>query len=266
MVGHRLAATGFALLVLAAGASRVTAQEERSKSEGTRFDRMEGLETKLGLNDQQKQEVKKIQSDFDRRMEAAERQLWKLHQQEEAAVGKILTEDQRGKLKAALKAAWDAETQKVANRLNLNDDQKQRLQKLRDEVGPKFTALAEKQGEDTFNDIRELRARVHKEMRQVLTEEQRAKLPAIMHEEFHKWHDAAARAEKLKMLGDRLGLKDDQREQLQKVMADFNRQMEQPAAQFKQLHKEEVAAIEKVLTPEQRQKFEAMFRDRRDQK
>jgi len=264
MVGHRFAVTAFTILALAAGGGRMVAQEERSTSEGTRFDRLEGLAAKLNLNDQQKQEVSKIQADFDKKAEPVQQRLWNLHQQEHAAMCKVLTEDQRTKLKDVLKAAWETEAQKVAAKLNLNDDQKQRMQKIREEYGPKFCALLEKQGEDTFKEFRELRSKAHREMHQVLSAEQRARMPAIMHEEFHKWHDAAARSEKLKIVADKLGVNNEQREQLQKIMTDYNRQMEQPTAQFKQMHRDEHAAIEKVLTPEQRAKFETLLKGKGD--
>jgi hypothetical protein len=266
MVGHRFAVTAFTFLALAIFGGRATAQEEANKAEGTRLDRLEGLATKLGLNDQQKQEVNRIQADFDKKVEPVEQQLWNLHQQEHAAMCKVLTEDQRTKIQDIMKTAWQTEAPKLAAQLNLNDDQKQRLQKIGAEYGPQFCALMEKQGADSFKEYRDLRSKVHKELRQVLTEEQRTRLPGIMREEFHKWHDPAARKEKLTAVADKLGLNNEQREQFQKIAADFNRQMEQPTTQFKQLHRDEHAAIEKMLTPEQREKFQTLSKSKIDEK
>lgn len=265
MMGHRFAVTAFTILALAAGSGRVSAQEEeRNKAEGTRFNRLEGLEAKLGLNDQQKQDVGKIQADFERKAEPLEQQLWKLHTQEHAAMCKVLSEQQRTKVRDVVKEVWQAEAQKIAARLNLTDDQKQQVRKIHEEYGPKFCALMEKEDADTFKEGRELRSRALKELRGVLTADQRAMLPGIMHHEFQRMHDAANRREQMKTIADKLELSNDQREQLQKLQADYNRQMEQPTAQFKQIHEDEVASISKVLTPEQRAKFEAAFKAKRD--
>jgi len=266
MAGHRFTATAFTLLALATFGARAAAQEEIGKGEGTRFDRLEGLATKLNLNDQQKQEVNKIQADFDKKVEPVEQRLWNLHLAEQAAMSKVLTEDQRAKLPGIMKAAWQTESERIGAKLNLNADQKQRVQKIREEYGPKFCALMEKQGEDTFKEFRELRHRALKELHQVLTDEQRTMLPAILHAEFHQWHDAAARKEKLKDLADKLGVNNDQREQLHKTMADYHRQMEQPTTQFRELKREERAAIEKILTPEQRNKFQTLSKGTSDEK
>jgi len=260
MMGHRFAVAAFTILALGLGGIQLLAQEERSNTEGTRLDRLEALTARLGLSDQQKSEVGKIQAEFDKKLEPVEQRLWSLHQEEFAACRKVITEDQRAKMRDFLKGTWEAETQKIAVKLNLNEDQKQRVQKIRADYGPKFCALMEKQGEGSFKEFRELRSKAHQELRQVLTEEQRALVPGIIHEEFHRWHDAATRREELTMVTDKVGLNNDQRAQFQQIMTEYNRQLEQPAGQFKQLHQDERAAIEKVLTAEQRAKFEAMVK------
>lgn len=266
MIGHRFAVAALTILALGLGNCLIAQEEERSKTEGARLDRLEGLTAKLGLNDQQKTAVGKIQADFDRKLEPVEQRLWSLHQQEYAACRKALTDDQRAKLRDVMKSTWEAEMQKVAAQLNLSADQKQRVQKIHEEFGPKFCALMEKQGEDSFKEFRELRSRAHQELGQILNDDQRAMVPGIMHQEFHKWHDPAARREQLKIVADKLGLNNEQREQFQKIIADYNGQMEQPTAQFKQFHQEERAAIEKVLSPDQRAKFEEMVKGKGEQK
>jgi len=266
MIGHRFATTAFAILTLWLGCSQLTAQEERSSSEGNRLDRLEGLAAKLGLNEQQKTEVSKIQTEFDKKVEPVEQRLWSLHQEEYAACRKALTEDQRAKLRDVMKAKWGAEMQKIDAQLNLSADQKERFYKIHEEYGPKFCALMEKQGENSFKEFRALRSKAHQELRQVLNEEQRAMLPGIMHRELHKWHDAATRREQLTSIADKVGLNNEQRTQFQQLIAEYNRQLEQPAAQFKQLHQDEHAAIEKVLTPAQRDKFQTLSKEKGDEK
>jgi Spy/CpxP family protein refolding chaperone len=263
MVGHRIAVTAFTILALAVGAGRLAAQEERSKAEGTRPDRLESLAAKLNLNDQQKEEVRKIESDFDRKLDPLEQKLWTLHQEERAAMCKTLTDDQRAKVHEVMRTTWDQELQTIGAKLGLNDEQKERIQKVRQQYEPKFRALMDEKvakGEAGFRQFRELRAEAHKAMSQVLTDDQRAQLPGILREEFHKWHDAAARREMLNAIADKLGVNQEQREQLQKIQAEYNQQLEQPAAQFKRVRHEEHAAIEKILTPEQRTKLEDMLK------
>jgi len=265
MVGHRIALTAIALLTLAAGAGRLLAEEERGKAEGARPDRLESLAAKLGLDAQQKEQVHKIESDFHKKAEPLEQRLWSLHREEFAAMRKTLSEDQRAKLPEVIKSACGQELQAISDKLGLSDDQKQRLMKIRQEYEPKFRALMDEKAETGaagFKQFRELRFAAHRAMREVLTEDQRAKVPGILREEFQKWQDPTARREMLGTIADKLGLSNDQKEQLRKIQADYNRQMEEPTAQFKQMHHEEHEAIEKVLTPEQRTKFEDMMKTR----
>jgi len=269
MVGHRIAVTAFTILALTVGAGRLAAQEERSKAEGARPDRLESLAAKLNLNDQQRDEVRKIESDFARKLEPLEQKLWTLHQEERAAMCKVLTDEQRAKVPEVMRTTWDRELQAIGAKLGLNDDQKQRIQKVRQEYEPKFRALMEEKaakGEAGFRQFRELRAEAHKAMCQVLSDDQKAQLPAILREEFHKWHDAAARREMLNHVADKLSVTKEEREQLQKIQADYNQQIEQPAAQFKQVRHEERAAIEKILTPDQRTKLEDMLKVKGEEK
>lgn len=265
MVGHRIVATAFAILALAAGAGRLSA-EERKKTESTRPDRLEALATKLGLDTRQKDEVRKIQNDFDKKADPLEQQLWTLHRDECAAMQKTLTAEQRAKLPDAVKAMWENELQKVAPQLRLTDDQQQKLRKIHDEFQPKFFVLVEQKGADTFRSFCELRVQAIKAMRQELNEEQRALLPSFVRAEFHKLHNPASRREQLQIIADKLGVNKDEREQLQKILTEYDRQMEQPAAQLKQVHREEHAAIEKVLTAEQREKWQTMQKNTSQEK
>ncbi len=264
MVGYRISVTVVTILALAAGGARLTAQEERSKTEGNRSDRLEALVAKLGLNDRQKEEIQQVQKDFDKRAEPLEQRLWTLHQEEFTAMRNTLTEGQRAKLPELLKEAWDKELRRITGELGLNDDQRQRVMKIRDEFQPKCLALMDQKGEDAFRQFHELRSAAHREVRQILTEEQRTKLPGIQREEFHRLHDPAIRREFMNSVAEKLNATKDQREQVQKIMAEYNPKMEQPTAEFKKLHQEERAAIEKVLTPEQREKLDVLRKSKGD--
>lgn len=54
---------------------------------------------KLGLTDEQKQKVYKVQADFDQKMAALEKQLKDLKSQEKAEMEKVLSDAQKARLK-----------------------------------------------------------------------------------------------------------------------------------------------------------------------
>lgn len=55
--------------------------------------------TKLGLTDEQKQKVYKVQADFDAKKDALEKQLKELKTQEKGEMEKVLTDAQKARLK-----------------------------------------------------------------------------------------------------------------------------------------------------------------------
>ena len=258
MVARYVFGTSIALLALVAGINRLAAQEESSRDAARGHEyRIDALMDKLGLNDQQREQVRKIRTDFDKKEEPIEKQLWTLHQEECQALQSTLNEQQRKELPNIMRDAWNKEFQKVAEKLNLTSDQKQRVEKIRDEYQPKFMALMQSKGsEDAFKQFHDLREQAHKQVREVLNDDQRARFPTILREEFHKWHEQAFRQQFVKDLAQKLGLSNDQRDKLQKECADSNKKIEQTAGQLKKLHHEEFAAMEKVLTADQRQKLE----------
>lgn len=257
MAWQRIAGMACALLALAAGAAQLSAEEK-----GKRHDRLEALAGKLGLNDKQKEEIRGIHQDFDKKADPVEHQLWALHRQEFEALSKVLTDDQRAKLPTILKTHMEKELQAITAQLNLTDDQKQKVAKIREEYEKKFHEQAAQKGEAAHKQFRELRRQFFEEVSTILTDEQRAKLPGVLHEEFHHWRDPAMRREHLKALGEQLGLSADQKEQIKKIHAEHDPQVSKLAAELKQLHKEEHEAIEKVLTEDQRAKFRDLLKGR----
>jgi Spy/CpxP family protein refolding chaperone len=261
MVRYCCAVLAVAVLAWSAGSGRFAADEPRGASDK---ERLEALASKLGLNDQQKQELHKIHTDFDRQADPVEQQLFNQFHQEFQAMRQALTEEQRNRIPELLKTMRDKELQKIASELNLNDDQKQRLGKVCEEYGRKLHELAthKETGEGAYKQFCQLRHEFVAAIRPELTEEQRFKLPMVLREEFRYWHNPTVHREHLRALADKLGVSGEQRERLQKIYSEYDPRVEKLVTQLKQIHQEEHAALEKVLTPEQRTKFQELHKSR----
>lgn len=258
MVVYRVAGMALALLALVAGAGRLSADE---KSEaGKRHDRLEALANRLGLSAEQKEQVKKIHHDFDQKEDPLEHQLWNLHHEEREAIGKVLTKEQRAKVPEVFRAGLEKELDKVGARLGLSSEQKEQIRKIHAKYGPKFRALAQQKGEKTREQFRHLRHEEFGEVRHVLTEEQRAKLPGVLRSEFRQWRDPAKRRALLKAFADRIGLSDEQKGQVKKIHDEYDPKVQQLTDQIAGLHKQEHEAMEKVLTAEQRTKLQELHK------
>lgn len=259
MMWNRLGVMALTLLALAAGGQLVA--EEKGQP-GRRHDRLEALASKLGLSDQQKEEIRKIHADYDKKMDPLEEQLWALHHAEHEAMSKVLTEDQRAKLPEVMKEVMHKELDKMADKLGLTEAQKQKVEKIHEMYAKKFRDLAAQKGENARHKFHELRSEAMATVGKDLNDEQRARLHSVMREEFHRMHDPAVRREHLKAFADKLGLSAEQKEQVQKVHNEYEQKIEKLAEQLKQLHKDEHAAVEKVLTEEQRTKLRELLKSR----
>jgi hypothetical protein len=256
MVRYRLAALAAAVAVLAAGTGKFTAAEPKDEI-GKGHDRLEALAAKLGLSNQQKEEMHKIHADFQKQAEPIENQLWALHHAEYRQLREVLKDEQRSCLPEVLKAIREREFQAVAAKLGLSDEQKQQIEKVREDYAMRFHDLIrDKQpGENVHKQFRELRRQFMAAIRPDLNDEQRALLPVIMHEEYRYWHNPEVERAYLKAVGDKLGLTPEQKEKVQKICAESDPKIEKLDAQLKTLHDEEHAAFHKALTPEQRTKL-----------
>jgi Spy/CpxP family protein refolding chaperone len=263
MLRNVCAALAVATLALAAGLCPGTADEPRGES-ANRHDRMEALAHKLGLNDQQKEEIRKIHIEFDKQADPIEHELWELAHQEHEAMGQVLSEEQRRHVPELLKAMRERELQKVGEELGLSEEQKQRIEKTCEQYEMKFHDLAmrKERGENAHRQFREMRREFLSAIRPELNEEQRAKLPMIIREEHRYWHNPTVRREHLKAMADKLGVSSEQREQLEKIYSEYEPKVDKILSQLKQVHHEEHTAFAKVLTPEQRTKLQELHKNR----
>jgi Spy/CpxP family protein refolding chaperone len=258
MVWQRLAVMAFTILALAAG-SRLTAQQKEKQPPGKESDRLDALARKLNLSDSQKQQVRQIYADFDKKADPLIRQLCKQRDEAWQALQNVLNEAQKAKLKDVLKAQGAKELQSIAQKLNLSEEQKAKVEKIRKDFWKKFLDLSIQKPANMAQKYRELHMEVVTAGREVLTPEQCTKLHAIQKQDFDEWHDYIYRQDHLKALGEQLGLSAAQLKQLQEGCASCEKKLEQPKAQLKQLCKDECAALEKVLNAEQRARFHEVF-------
>src|ERR1700722_19794416 len=165
--------------------------QDNNQQQGMRHDRLEAATASLNLNDQQKTELQKVFASFDQKVDQVDKQLWTLNFQERQAVVQLLTPEQRAKLPEAIKPIKEKELNKIGVKLGLNDDQKQRIEKICEQYEPKFHELIQQQGQNVSQQFHQLRNQVFAAIRKELTTEQRAKLPGIFREEFQQWHNPA---------------------------------------------------------------------------
>jgi Spy/CpxP family protein refolding chaperone len=249
MVWHRLAVTGFTILALTSGSLFAAGDN----------DRLDALAPKLNLSDKQKEQVKQIYADFDKKADPLMRQLCTQRNEEWQGLEKVLNEEQRGKLKDAVQAQGAKELQSVAEKLSLSAEQKEQVKKIRQDFWKKFLKLSAEKGENMARDYRDNYMDVVTASREVLTPEQLAKLPEIQRQDFEEWHDFIFRHDHLKTLGDQLGLSPTQFKELQELCAAHEKKLEKSKEQLKHICKEECAALEKVLNAEQRAKLHMVF-------
>jgi Spy/CpxP family protein refolding chaperone len=243
-----LAGTTVALLVVL----RATTAEPTPA--GKRADPWAVLGAKIGLSEQQQQQIRQIDGAFRSKAAQPRQQLLRLRQEQHEAVERVLTDDQRARLAQALHAVWDREWQAVAASLKLSGQQQQEIERIRQEYGQKFARLA-KQGAHDAENFQELRAGFFAAIGKHLSDQQRAELPGVLHKEFGKWQNKNVQQQHYKALADNLGLSEAQRQQIAKLHGAYASKFEPPMEQLRRLHEEELEAVEKALTPEQRGKL-----------
>jgi Spy/CpxP family protein refolding chaperone len=262
MVRFRFAMLAAAGLALATSGGRFLAEEQGEPAK--KHDHLEKLAAKLKLDDKQKEEIRKIHAAFDVKADPMEHQIWALHHKEHEAMKKVLTAEQRAKAAEILKSLADQEFQKASAELKLSDEQQAKINKIREEYEPKFHALAaeKEKGEKVHKHFREHRHQMISAIRAELNDEQRAKLPAFLREEHRFWRNAESRREHFKALGEKLGVSAEQKEQFRTLHNEYDPKVKALHADLKKLHQEEHAAIERVLTEEQRAQWKELHNGR----
>lgn len=173
----------------------------------------ERMKAELALDDVQYKAVKaineefaikhsKVRQDSTLSEEGKHKQMKTLHQEKDAAIGKILTEEQKNKWtsirssrsdkhKAAMGRQHHSERAKrIQENLSLSDDQTSKIKAIDKEFGEKFRALRSDSSlarEDAREKAKMLRQEYHSKTKSVLTEEQ-----------FKKWESQKAERKRKK--------------------------------------------------------------------
>lgn len=258
MVLHRLALAVFSTSVLAA-ACNIPTYADSDMTKG--HEMMSAWANKLGLSDQQKEQVKSICEESKKKADPVEEKLWKEIHEEFAEMKNVLTEDQRQKLPTAIKTVRSKECQEIENKLGLNEDQKQKIARIRNEYEPKFYDVAQESTEAARKKMHELKSEFFSEIRQVLNQDQKAKLVGVLREEFHQWRNPEVRHERLMEVADQLGVNADEKAQLEKIHAKYQPKVQELFTQLKDVCQQERTSIEKILTDQQRMKAQEMWKD-----
>jgi Spy/CpxP family protein refolding chaperone len=261
MVRFRFAVLAMAGLVLTVWTSRLLAEQGEP---GKKHDHLEKLAAKLKLDDKQKDAIRKIHAAFDATADPVEHKLWALHHEEHEAMRKVLTPEQREKAHELFKSLHEQEFQKASAALNLTDDQKVKIGKIREAYGPKFHELAadREQGEKVHKQFRELRHKMVHAIRDVLTDSQREQMPVFLRAEHRFWRGLHSHRDILKGLGEKLSVTAEQKEQFRKLHEMHDSKVKELHAELRKLHHDEYAAIEMVLTDQQRAMWKELHKGR----
>lgn len=223
---------------------------------------LERLAVKLQLDDKQKDEIHRIAADFDAKTGPLQHQRWALHHEDLQAVKNVLTPAQQTLVPQVLKALGDHQFEKAIAPLQLTDPQKASIAKIRADYAPKFheLAVAKDNGENQHPQFGALRHQMLSAIRAELNDEQRDKLPLVLREQHRFWYDPASRGELFTILGETLGVNAEQKEQFRRLREQYERKVRPLYVELRKLQQEERAAIERVLTDEQRAKWKELHR------
>ena len=167
--------------------------------------RLEAFAAKVGLNDQQKDEIRRLHADFHKKTAPVKEHLWALRHDQRESMRGVLTEEQRIAVRKLIGEHWNSKWQATAAKLDLSAEQKQRIDKVRETYGKLFHDVAAEKS-SSGEHFRELRRAKYQAIGRELNEEQRAKLFSLVRKEDRSRHDSEARRQYWKGIGEKLGV------------------------------------------------------------
>ena len=245
------------------GASKSAApKSDAPKSSSRRLDGFESLLASLGLDDKQMAVCSGIHAEFKKTVGPATTKLWNEFHAEQFALEAKLTDKQRAELPAIVKAARNQELETLAAKLGLDDAEKRRVAKVRDDYEPKHGVLvaptlkqekvSPEEWLETHNKILNLRLAFLAAVGAEMDESQRARLPGVLRKrpglpQFVN-DDAAlaflllaaglgqfAQPEYLDATASKLDLTADQRKDFQRIDAEYEPKLQTLGAQLADL-------------------------------
>jgi Spy/CpxP family protein refolding chaperone len=212
--------------------------------------------TKLGLNEDQKTQLRRIHDDFEKRAEPTCRQIMKLHVDHHHAVLQILSPEQKQQLPDVMKAERDRMLDAVAKKFELTEEQKKQAAKLCDETAAKFKTLAEGDDPKRPEAFKAFKNERFEAFCAILTDDQRVKLPALIQEEMQNGRTPGSKSDLRNAMVEKLKLDAEQQQRLDKTCDEFAGKIDEQKATIRKMCKEKNETVAKVLTEEQKVKFE----------
>jgi hypothetical protein len=214
----------------------------------------------LGFTPTQKEQAAKIHSEFEQKAAPLCERIWTLYDEHRQAVMQILTPEQRKELPQVIKAVRLKMLETFSTKLGLNDRQKKQAEQICNEYAEKFQQLADHKDAKSSEKFVELKQANLEAFCHVLTDQQRVKLPALIQEELVSGPTPTAKSDMRTMVVEKLKLNTDQTRRLDKVCEDFSAKIDKEKGHLHQLWKEMTGSMEKVLTADQRKKFEELVK------
>jgi hypothetical protein len=213
----------------------------------------------LSLSAKQQQEMRTVQDECRQQTEPQKKQLETLAHEEHQALRNVLTPEQRNKLPDVLKAKWHKECDAMGTKLGLTEEEKKRIKGIKEEYEPKFRELmTQKDDSQQQQRLHELKMAFFTAFFRALNDDQKVAAPFVIEEHLQMQHAKAAREQTHKDIAEALGISADQKSQIEKIKSQYQPKIEKAAETLQQHFKDSRARLEKVLTAEQRKKFDEL--------
>jgi Spy/CpxP family protein refolding chaperone len=235
----------------------------------TLAERAEAAAEKIGLtSEQRKQMIKALSSYADRHADLKAR-CREACEDEFQEISAELTPDQRQKarefiemrvVRAAVAKSVADRLHAIGDKLGLSGDQRQQIQKTHSQFAGKYRELRSDRRELLHEEMKAVGAILTPEQRDMVKDfcEDRVVMIEIVPSGRESTESANALketiAERLEAFGNKLGLSVDQRAQIRAAHENFADKFQAQRDQRKALRREELKAMEGILTPEQREK------------
>jgi|GEM_PF-2869783 hypothetical protein len=238
-------------------------------------EKLEAAADKLGLTAEQRTKIREIGASQNEERTALRNERRSLLQDELKSLAAILTPEQREKIKeyaedkveqprqdrtsglprfTGVRDTLAERAQSAAEKLGLTSEQRKQIIQTLSTQAEKHAALREKCREACENEFKAVAA--------VLTPEQRQKSREQFEDRIVMAAAARSVADRMEAVADKLGLSDQQRQQIAKTHAQFAGKYQALRGERLDLMQEELKAVAAILTPEQREKVKDLCEDR----
>jgi Spy/CpxP family protein refolding chaperone len=271
--GLIVAAIGFADMARAQESRQIRPEVDLLKQSVS--EKLQAAADKLGLTPEQRDKIKETHSSFEAKRRELRDQHRELYQSDLKAIGEILTPEQRAQVHSFMEEPVEAQeagegplawTQAATVRDTLVHKLRAAAEKIgltseqRYQIRDQLAGSVEKY-RDQRHARRELVKAELKAIAQVLTPEQREKARLYFEQRVVSAPIVQSVTERLHAAADKLGLTEDQRNQIVDTYKSYDEKYEKLADERRDLLKSELKAVGETLTPEQREKVRNYFQD-----